>query len=216
MANEIVRQHRSKVDVMIALSHLGKGADTYLARQVPGLDFVIGGHSEDVIQKPIRVPRPDGSSALVMQAGRYGELVGRADVSVDLKRGRVSVAQYRLLPIDQSAPADENVERVVGEVEAEFTPNLHVRYKTLHVPTNLRGEFKRLLLDEMAILKDTTRHIYLAKDEVHEDADREDISAVVLDTLQMIVDALSQDGDVSLSEIADKTERSIPSAANAA
>ena len=97
-----------------------------------------------------------------------------------------------------------------------FTPNLHVRYKTLHVPTNLRGEFKRLLLDEMAILKDTTRHIYLAKDEVHEDADREDISAVVLDTLQLIVDALSQDGDVSLSEIADKTERGIPSAANAA
>ena len=97
-----------------------------------------------------------------------------------------------------------------------FTPNFHVRYKTLHVPTALRDEFRRLLLDEMATLKGTTRHIYLAEDEVHEDTDREDITMIVADALQMIVDALSRDGDISLSEITDKTGKGVPSVATAA
>ena len=97
-----------------------------------------------------------------------------------------------------------------------FTPNFHVRYKTLHVPTALRDEFRRLLLDETATLKGTTRHIYLAEDEVHEDTDREDITMIVADALQMIVDALSRDGDISLSEITDKTGKGVPSVATAA
>ena len=95
-----------------------------------------------------------------------------------------------------------------------FTPNFHVRYKTLHVPMGLRDEFGRLLLDEMATLP--SRHIYLAGGEVHEDADREEITMIVADALQMIVDALSQDGDISLSEIIAKTGKGVPSVATAA
>lgn len=124
VATELVRQHRGEVDVMVALTHLGKVADTYLVQQVPGIDFVVGGHSEDTLQKPLRVVRPDGSNALVFQAGHFGEQIGRADVIVDLRGGKVDVDRYRLLPVDGSAPADPAIETLVARAEAESTPGL--------------------------------------------------------------------------------------------
>jgi sulfur-oxidizing protein SoxB len=124
VAGDVVKQHRGEVDVMIALTHLGKGADTYLAREVGGIDVVVGGHTEDAIHKPLRVTRADGSSAFVLQAGHYGEWVGRADFVVGLREPKVDIDRYRLLPVDGGAPVDEAVEKLVTEVEASTVPDL--------------------------------------------------------------------------------------------
>src|ERR1019366_5904204 len=56
-----VAEHRGDVDVMIALTHLGIGVDMNLVARVPGVDLVIGGHSEDLLKHPGWVARPDGS-----------------------------------------------------------------------------------------------------------------------------------------------------------
>jgi len=77
-----VLRETAKVDVVICLSHGGvfkgwdgrftDGDDVRLAKAVPGIDVVIGGHSHTALQEAIIV----NDRTPVVQAGKYGEYLG--------------------------------------------------------------------------------------------------------------------------------------------
>jgi hypothetical protein len=117
-----VKAHRGEVDVMIALDHLGFYEDVGLALRVPGVDLVVGGHSEDLVRQPYALVRPDGSRAWVMQAGHYARTIGRADIAVKGKDRRVSLEKYRLINVDESLPYSEEVAELARRLEREYTP----------------------------------------------------------------------------------------------
>lgn len=77
---------------LIALSHLGLPADRELARIVPRLDLILGGHSHDTLHEPEYV-----GSVPIVHAGPYGKYVSRTE----LVRGpsRAAIASYALLPL---------------------------------------------------------------------------------------------------------------------
>ncbi|MDZ7684858.1 MAG: hypothetical protein U5O39_07470 [Gammaproteobacteria bacterium] len=51
----VVRAMRPQVDLLIALSHLGHEEDKQLARTVPGIDLIVGGHSHTLVEEPVRI-----------------------------------------------------------------------------------------------------------------------------------------------------------------
>lgn len=92
------------VDIVVVLSHLGYEADLALARAVPGLDVIVGGHSHTLLGDPARlrplglrpagpyptvVKGPDGGTALIVQAWRWGMALGELSVAFDAL-GRVA------------------------------------------------------------------------------------------------------------------------------
>jgi 5'-nucleotidase len=102
-----------KVDVVICLSHGGvakgkdgtytEGDDVRLARAVPGIDVVIGGHSHTALQEAIIV----NGRTPVVQTGKYGENLGELVVNLD---GRtLTVESYRLHPIDDTIAGDRAI-----------------------------------------------------------------------------------------------------------
>ena len=46
---------RSRADVVVILSHQGTKVDELLAREVPGIDLIVGAHSHDRITPPRQV-----------------------------------------------------------------------------------------------------------------------------------------------------------------
>ena len=70
---------RKCADVVIVLSHLGQDADAALAKAVPGIDFIIGGHSHSPI-----IGWKRAKSALIAQSYPYAQGVGRIDFIVRL------------------------------------------------------------------------------------------------------------------------------------
>jgi 5'-nucleotidase / UDP-sugar diphosphatase len=114
-ATEMVKLLRNieKVDVVIALSHGGvvkgpdgrfsDGDDVRLAKDVPGIDLVIGGHSHTELQEAIivngRIP--------VVQTGKYGENLGELVITLD--GGKLAVESYRLHPIDDTIAGDRAI-----------------------------------------------------------------------------------------------------------
>ncbi len=70
-ANALVPRLRETADVVIALTHIGLREDERLARSVPGIDLIVGGHSH------VNLPAPhwEDSTPLV-QAGVYGRHFG--------------------------------------------------------------------------------------------------------------------------------------------
>jgi 5'-nucleotidase / UDP-sugar diphosphatase len=122
-----IKAHRSEVDVLIALTHLGYWEDTVLAMspRARGLDLLVGGHTEDLLKTPLAAWRRDGSRTWIMQAGHFGRTLGRADVVVDLEKKAVSIERYRIVEVDASLPVADDVAELAERLEREAAPDAH-------------------------------------------------------------------------------------------
>jgi len=128
-AKEMVRilRETEKVDVVICLSHGGlekgkdgrftDGDDVRLAKVVPGIDVVIGGHSHTALQEAIIV----NDRTPVVQTGKESKNLGELVVTLD--GGTLKVESYRLYPIDDTFAGDraiadeiEKLKRTVTEI----------------------------------------------------------------------------------------------------
>jgi 5'-nucleotidase len=119
-AKEIVTilRETEKVDVVICLSHGGlekgkdgrftDGDDVRLAKAVPGIDVVIGGHSHTELLEAIIV----NDHTPVVQTGKEGQNLGEIVISLD--RTKLTVESYRLYPINDTVAADPVV---AGEID---------------------------------------------------------------------------------------------------
>ena len=99
-------RHNEKVDMVIALSHIGYKedgliSDVELAAKSEDIDIIIGGHSHTVID-PANPDGPQwllknavGKPVLVVQTGKSGINVGEIEVDLDTFE-----SYYHLLPVD--------------------------------------------------------------------------------------------------------------------
>jgi 5'-nucleotidase len=125
-AREMVKLLREteKVDVIIALSHGGlvkgkdgrfmDGEDVQLARDVPGIDVVVGGHSHTFLREAIII----NGRTPVVQAGKNGEDLGELVVTLD--GGKLTVESYQLHPIDDTIAGD----RAIADEIEKFKKNV--------------------------------------------------------------------------------------------
>jgi 5'-nucleotidase/UDP-sugar diphosphatase len=120
---EQVEKHRGEVDVMIALTHLGFYTDAELGAQVPDVDVIIGGHSEDLLPNGQPYQRPGGRVGWIFQAGHYGEHVGRADFTFDRGTHTLRLQRYQMADIDEHVPYAEDVGRTAHALVHAFTPD---------------------------------------------------------------------------------------------
>ncbi len=86
----VVDEARGKgAQVVVVLSHNGMDVDLKMARQVRGIDFILGGHTHDGVPQPVRVDN-GGGVCWVTNAGSNGKFVGVLDL--DVKGGRWSTS----------------------------------------------------------------------------------------------------------------------------
>jgi 2',3'-cyclic-nucleotide 2'-phosphodiesterase (5'-nucleotidase family) len=77
---------------LVALSHLGLRADRELARRVPRLDLILGGHSHDTLPQPDYV-----GDVPIVHAGPYGAFASQTDLVAG--GGRARIAHFALVPL---------------------------------------------------------------------------------------------------------------------
>ncbi len=107
------------VDLVIALSHSGladpkSGADItasddyQVAQNVGGIDLIVSGHQHLTDPTPVIVAGKSGRSVLVLNAGRFGEQVGRVVFTVhgDGSAPTFDPQSQALLPVDDRTVPD--------------------------------------------------------------------------------------------------------------
>lgn len=77
---------------LVALSHIGLRADRELARRVPRLDLILGGHSHDTLAQPEFV-----GDVPIVHAGPYGAFASQIDLTAGA--GRARIAAFELVPL---------------------------------------------------------------------------------------------------------------------
>lgn len=124
-AKKLVPLLRPQSDVLIALTHMGHypdekhGADApgdvTLARQVNGIDVIVGGHT----QKPLFEPDIQNGT-IIVQAYEWGKYVGKIDL--EIVNGKAVLKSYKLIPVNLK----ESKEKIANDPKIE---NLLKPYK---------------------------------------------------------------------------------------
>jgi len=110
---------RARADLVVVLSHLGLGADHQLAKEVDGIDLIIGGHTHRVLSAP-----EFERGVPILQAGERGKYLGRLDLLV--AKGGVEIQDYRLLAIDDRVPEDAAMAAEVAALDARLAEEIEV------------------------------------------------------------------------------------------
>jgi 5'-nucleotidase len=109
------------VNKIIVLSHSGYGVDKEVAAKAPGIDVIVGGHSNTYLSNtsdkaagpyPTMIDGPDGTPTAVVQAYAYGKFLGELNVTFD-DNGVITEAAGEPIIVDgQIAENSELVARI--------------------------------------------------------------------------------------------------------
>jgi len=134
-AKTLVPIIKQGTDVLVALTHMGHypneqhGADApgdvTLARKVPGIDLIVGGHT----QKPLFEPDIQNGT-IIVQAYEWGKYLGRVDL--EFLNGKLTLKKSELLPINlkdvsQKIEQDKNVQSFLSPFKTQGDHFLQVK-----------------------------------------------------------------------------------------
>jgi 2',3'-cyclic-nucleotide 2'-phosphodiesterase (5'-nucleotidase family) len=109
-AERMVRKLRDQTDLIILLSHLGYQADHVFARNVRGIDIIVGGHTGVPLYNPAVV-----NETLILQNSAYGRSVG--SIAINFSREKASFANADI--IKSLRETLKAVEKRIRTLEAE-------------------------------------------------------------------------------------------------
>lgn len=125
-ARHWVTAMRPQVDLLVLLTHNGFAEDQELAQAVAGIDVIVGGHSHTPVPEPklVKTNAANGiGGTLIVQAGSYGQHLGRLTLDVD--KGRITSYSGTLLAVDHSIKTPrEAVKGIVAPYAAQVSAQM--------------------------------------------------------------------------------------------
>ena len=88
-------KEKEKPSLVVLLSHNGVDVDKKMASKVNGVDIIFGGHTHDVLPKPIII-KNNNSQTLVINSGCNGKFISVLDLNI---RQNSFSYRYKLLPV---------------------------------------------------------------------------------------------------------------------
>lgn len=114
VAQEAVAYLRAEgADVIIALTHFGVDEDKALAKAVPEINLIVGGHDHESLMEPIIL-----GDTIIVQAGGYIEYLGRLELAYNPELGRLRLRNEEknlsyLIPMDSSVASDPEMVEII-------------------------------------------------------------------------------------------------------
>lgn len=117
----VARLQQSGVDLIIAITHAGVEEDRTLAREVAGIDVIVGGHCHTLLEEPVI----EGDT-IIVQAGELLKHAGVLELAYNPATSSVRVrnqdtGQPSVVPLDWTVPP----EPVMAEELAYYTARLN-------------------------------------------------------------------------------------------
>ena len=116
---EAIAELREQAEVIVAITHQTTEEDEALARAIPTLDVIIGGHTRgfdglitpEHLKPAIGRVELTGGGPLFVKTHRQGRTLGRLDLLYHDRT--IMVAEARNLPVDASVPADPDMSKLI-------------------------------------------------------------------------------------------------------
>ncbi len=121
-ARAIVDEIHPQCDIVVLISHCGQDVDEKLAKAVPGIDVIVGGHSHsrlpsgEFIWRSEDLKSDEINGTIIVQAHQWGGELGRLDLLFEKdSQGAWKVDRYRvrLIPVTASIEPDPAVAAII-------------------------------------------------------------------------------------------------------
>ncbi|RNB84304.1 bifunctional metallophosphatase/5'-nucleotidase [Brevibacillus nitrificans] len=127
VAKTIVPELKKEADHVVVVSHIGVDVDREIAKNVPGIDLIVGGHSHTPLKAPEVV-----NGTYIVQDWEYGKSLGRADLYY---LGEELVAfSGGLKEYDETVQADPEVDKMVKDIVSQIDSVMNVVIAKSEVP----------------------------------------------------------------------------------
>jgi len=105
---------KKKCDIIVLLSHSGLDMDKQMAKNVRGIDVIIGGHSQSLIKKRLVV-----NNTWIVQAGKNGEHLGEMNIFYNKKEKKIKSINNTLHILDDKVQDDPYIRKLITEYKSE-------------------------------------------------------------------------------------------------
>ncbi len=108
LANQLPTYEKA-ADLTVVISHLGIDRDKQLAASFPGIDVIIGGHTQTLLEQPVKI-----GHTIIVQAGSSGEHLGKLTLYLD-RKNNINGYSNLLIPLNEQVPADPLVNAIIEQ-----------------------------------------------------------------------------------------------------
>lgn len=111
---------KEDVDLVVALTHSGLNEDKKLAKNVDGIDVIVGGHSHHMLEKPVEI-----NDTVIVQAGDNFRALGILELSYDEEKNRVELRNKKtgepyLVNTDSISKGDQKIEKELKDYDRKL------------------------------------------------------------------------------------------------
>ncbi|MBI2521728.1 MAG: bifunctional metallophosphatase/5'-nucleotidase [Bdellovibrio sp.] len=99
-------------EVVILLSHAGLGKDKKIAKKVPDIDIIIGGHSHDETFQILWQKSKGGKKIAIVQAGQHAEWLGQLIFDYNKAKKSLKIAQFQLIPVTNKESDEQIADKI--------------------------------------------------------------------------------------------------------
>ena len=104
-------KEEQKVDVVIALTHIGVQSDRVLAEISPHIDLILGGHTHVLFSEPLYVENKP-----IIHIGKWGWYLGQYEIEID-DNNKVKLSKHKIHQIDSSIKEDLKIQGMVSGMQ---------------------------------------------------------------------------------------------------
>ena len=120
---------------VILLSHLSSNSDREVAEKIQGIDVIVGGHDHVKISPPQEI-----NGTLIVQAGDFGQYLGRLDLKIDPETGKIVQQRGELIPVGEDIPDDPGAQAAVEAQKRRVEQMMEHEIGFLNHPAELAAD----------------------------------------------------------------------------
>lgn len=137
------------IQLHIVLSHLGVDMDKQLAKEIPEIDVIIGGHTHDLLKSPVK-----SGNAIICQTGSRGRYAGKLDLWIDRDDNKIIKNRYELFTnIDGSYPPDPEVVKLIDKIKRSlgdiYNKKIGTTFSTIYTSKEKESSLGDLITDSI-------------------------------------------------------------------
>jgi 5'-nucleotidase/UDP-sugar diphosphatase len=144
-------------EIIVALTHLNFDDDVNLARSVPGIDLILGGHDHEPMSRL-------ESGTLIHKSGQDARWLGIIELAAKRDdKGNLSIAHSWRVEAVRNLPDDKNIAALIGDLEKKFGQALNQEVGKSAVELDSRNETVRYRESNFGnLVADALRHVHKA------------------------------------------------------
>lgn len=110
---EILKKHK-KLDVIVLISHCGYEFDQQIAEKVKGIDVILGGHNQVLLEKGEKI-----KDTILIQMGYNGDYLGKLNIYLDKQSKKIIKYENTAYLMDEKVKDNEEMKKLYNDYKLQ-------------------------------------------------------------------------------------------------